>query len=138
MCEVTGLLNMGRHYLTTIKPINIFILTGFDILKRGNYFALDKLFTFLASLLFRLAALFLWMVPRFASLSIIEVTTGSFSDAALLSVSFTVIPVPLVAFSALAYVLFGCWMICHSILYFWAAKIWIFSLNGDYFTIILR
>ena len=51
-----------------------------------NYLALAKLFTFLANLLLRLAALFLWIVPRFANLSIIDDTTGSFSDATLLSV----------------------------------------------------
>jgi len=31
---------------------------------------------FLASLLFKLAALFLWIIPRLASLSIIEMTFG--------------------------------------------------------------
>jgi hypothetical protein len=37
----------------------------------------------LASLLFKLAALFLWIVPRFANLSIIDKTEGNLSAAAL-------------------------------------------------------
>jgi hypothetical protein len=36
-----------------------------------------------AILLFKLAALFLWIIPRFASLSIWEATSGNFSPASL-------------------------------------------------------
>ena len=42
-----------------------------------SYFAA----AFLASLLFKLAALFLWMMPRLASLSIILATAGNLSEA---------------------------------------------------------
>jgi len=38
---------------------------------------------FLANLLLRLAALFLWMMPRLASLSIMLITSGNLSVASL-------------------------------------------------------
>jgi hypothetical protein len=44
-----------------------------------DYFA--SALILLASLLFKLEALFLWIVPRFANLSIIEATSGCFSVA---------------------------------------------------------
>jgi len=42
--------------------------------------------TFFASLLFKLAALFLWITPRLANLSIIEATSGIFSEYPVVSV----------------------------------------------------
>ena len=78
---------------------------------------------FFASLLFRLAALFLWMMPRLASLSIMLTTSGnlseaSFPDATLRSRNgitggFAIKLVSFTAFCSLPDIFFCCTMISH-------------------------